>query len=505
MKYEAIIGLEIHIQLATKSKMFCGSDNADTLEPNINVCPICLGHPGTLPVVNQEAVKMGLKMALAINCRINKNSKFDRKHYFYPDLPKGYQISQYDLPIGENGVLTISEDNINTIGIRITRIHLEEDSAKNIHTSNGTLIDFNRAGTPLIEIVTEPDIKTPKQARIFLQELQILTRYLKISSADMEKGHLRCDANISLRPIGDDALYPKIEIKNLNSFRSVEKALEYEIQRQTKLWEDNNAPSQQESRGWDEKKYQTVLQRVKENTADYRYFPEPDIPPLNISADTILQSKESLPELPIQTRERFKEEYYLNLADAKILTTEPLVADFFEQTISELKSWLNSLDSTEGSDEEIWNQNGAKLSRLTKNWLTSEIFGLLAKTNDSFSKLKITPENFAEFITLIYQNKINSQIAKQLLLEMFKKGVDPSQYIQENKLEQNNDQDAINRFCIEAINNNPNSVHDYKNGKDKALMFLVGQVMKQMKGKANPQFITDILREKLKFDSKKDV
>lgn len=498
MKYEAVIGLEIHIQLATKSKMFCGSDNKDTLEPNVNVCPICTGHPGTLPVLNKEAVKMGMKMALALNCRINQENKFDRKHYFYPDLPKGYQISQNDQPLAQNGSLMIYPDGLNGTTININRLHLEEDSAKNVHTAEGTLVDFNRAGTPLIEIVTEPTIKTPQDAKLFLQELQMIARYLKISSADLEKGHMRCDANISLRQVGDEALYTKIEIKNLNSFKAVEHALEYEINRQTELWDNDQAPEVLETRGWDDKNQKTVLQRTKEAQADYRYFPEPDIPPLNISEDEIMKIKNQIPELPNDRRERFKEEYYLSYADAKLITADPVLSDYFENTISELRAWLDSLDSTEGSDAEIWVQNGQKLCRLVKNWLTSDIFGLLAKNNIELKKIKITPENFAEFITLIYQNKINSTAAKKIIEVMFNKGADPSQVMEEGKFEQVQDEDAISQACDEAIKTNQSSVKDFQAGKDKVLMFLVGQVMKKMKGKANPQMITDILRAKLK-------
>jgi aspartyl-tRNA(Asn)/glutamyl-tRNA(Gln) amidotransferase subunit B len=498
MKYEVVIGLEIHIQLATKSKMFCGSNNKDALEPNINVCPVCLGHPGVLPVVNSEAIKMGMQMALALNCQVNKETKFDRKQYFYPDLPKGYQISQYDVPLAVNGSFMVYPDGLNGTTIRIHRLHLEEDAAKNIHTADGTLVDFNRAGTPLIEIVTEPDFRNPAEAKIFLQDLQILARYLNISMADMEKGHLRCDANISLRPQGDQALYPKIEIKNLNSFRSVERALQYEMERQVKLWENQVAPDQQETRGWDEKSQKTILQRNKEETSDYRYFPEPDIPPLKFTNEEIQEIKNQLPELPHDRRERFKEDYLLSYFDAKLLTSTVLVADFFEKTISELKSWLDSLDTVEGSDEEIWRQNGEKLCRLTKNWLTSEIFGMLAKNDQEFKDLKITPENFAEFITLIYQNKINSAAAKKILAIMFDKGSDPSQVMEENKLEQVQDNNAINKACEEVMKLNQQSIDDYKKGKDRALMFLVGQVMKKMKGNANPQMITDIIRNKLK-------
>lgn len=497
-EYEAVIGMEIHLQLNTQSKMFCGSDNHDTLDPNINVCPICTGHPGTLPVVNKEAVLMGLRMALALRCEINKETKFDRKHYFYPDLPKGYQISQYDKPLGKNGSLVVYPDAMTGKTIRINRIHLEEDSAKNVHTKNGTLVDFNRASTPLLEIVTEPDLRTPLEAKNFLQELQILARYLGTSQADMEKGHMRCDANISLRPENDEAFYPKTEIKNLNSFRAVEKALNFEIKRQEKLWENDQAPENLETRGWNDKKEETVSQRVKEESADYRYFPEPDIPPLIFTDKEINSIKQQLPELPYDRRERFMNEYFLSYYDAKMLTSDILISDYFEKTISELQAWLFALDTVSGSDEEIWRQNGEKLTKLVKNWLTTEIFGLMAKNNYNFKALKISPENFAEFITLIYQNKINSSAAKKIIEIMFNKGSDPSQVMEEYNFEQIFDEKQLTKVCEEVLKLNKSSVDDYKKGKTRALMFLVGQVMKKMKGLANPQMITDILRKKLK-------
>lgn len=497
-KYETIIGLELHIQLDTESKMFCGSSNKDTLEPNVHICPVCTGHPGTLPVVNREAIDMGVKMALAINCKINKETKFDRKHYFYPDLPKGYQISQFDQPLAYEGSIMVYEDGMNGRTIRINRLHLEEDAAKNIHTKDGTLVDFNRAGTPLAEIVTEPDLRTPEEAKLFLQELQMMARYLKISEADMEKGHLRCDANISLRPQGDEAIYPKTEIKNLNSFKAVERALKYEVKRQTELWDKHEAPELLETRGWDEKAQETVSQRTKEESSDYRYFPEPDIPPLNILDEKIEELRARIPELPHDRRERFKRDYYLSYYDAKLITSDPRVGEFFENAVSELQAWLYSLDETEGSDEEIWNKNGEKLTRLMKNWLTTEVFGLLAKEGKSFKDLKINPENFAEFITIVYQNKVNSSAAQKIMKVMFDRGADPSQVMEEENLEQVQDEDELNSACDQAIADNVKSVEDFKNGKDKALMFLVGQVMKQMKGKANPQMVTDIFRDKLK-------
>ncbi len=496
-QYETIIGLEIHVQLNTKSKMFSGDANNDPLEPNVQVSPISLGHPGTLPMINKEAVQSAIKAGLALNCDIAKFTKFDRKHYFYPDLPKGYQISQYDLPICSDGELTVYKDDVEPVTIGIERIHMEEDAAKNVHTHNATLVDFNRAGAPLIEIVTHPDIREPSVARAFLQELQTLVRYLGISDADMEKGHMRADANISLRPVGDEALYPKTEIKNLNSFKAIEKALQYEVVRQTDLWDKNEAPEFTVTRGWDESKLETYSQRSKETLADYRFFPEPDLPPLTFTEEEIERVANQLPELPQDRRERFRQEYFLSYYDAKVITTNPEVGEYYEQMISELRSWLLSLDTTEGSDEEIWDMFGQKLCRLASNWLTSEVFGLLAKNKQAFSELKITPENLAELMTMVYQTKVNSSAAQQILKYMFDHGSDPSQVMQDLDLEQVSDVDQIEQLCAEAITANPGIVEEFKAGKDRKLMFLVGQVMKAMKGKGNPQLVTDTLRKKI--------
>lgn len=495
--YEVVIGLEIHVQLNTKSKMFSGDSNADSLEPNVFVSPISLGHPGTLPVVNEQAIKSGILFGLALECDIAQVTKFDRKHYFYPDLPKGYQISQSDLPLCSDGSLTIYPDNITPVTVNIERIHMEEDAAKNVHTDTATLVDFNRAGSPLLEVVTRPDIRSPQIAKVFLQELQTIIRYIGISDADMEKGHLRVDANISLRPVGDDALYPKTEVKNLNSFKAVEKALLYEIDRQTKLWNNHAAPDSLETRGWDETTQATVSQRVKEVAADYRYFPEPDIPPLRFSEADIQNIEHHLPELPQARRQRFVDEYFLSYYDAKVLTTDPLVAEYYEEVISELRGWLNSLDSTEGSDEDIWNQAGQKLCRSTCNWITTEIFGLLAKTKQTFNALKITPENLAELISLVYEKRVNSSAAQTIMRQMFDHGSDPGQIMQEQDLEQVHDENALSQICDEVLAANANVVVDYKSGKEKSLMWLVGKVMQAMKGKANPQMVTDLLREKL--------
>lgn len=496
-KYEAVIGLEIHVQLATKSKLFSGDSNADTLEPNVHVNPISMGHPGTLPALNRAAVDMAILAGLALHCDIARVSRFDRKQYFYPDLPKGYQISQHLMPLCTDGYLSILADEAESLDVVIERIHLEEDAAKNVHTAAATLVDFNRAGSPLIEIVTAPVMHTPKQARLFLQELQMLIRYLGISDADMEKGHMRMDANVSLRPVGDDALYPRTEIKNLNSFKAVEKALTYEITEQTKLWKKHEAPDQLRTCGWDEAQQTTIEQRSKEAAADYRYFPEPDLPPVQIDDAVINQLVQRLPELPADRRDRLREKYFLSYYDAKVLTSDPAVADYYEDTISELRGWLNSLDTTEGSDEEVWAREGAKLCRQACNWITTELFGILAKQKLTWSDLKITPENLAEFISLVHQNRVNSSAAQTIIRHMFEHGSDPSQVMAELDLEQVHDESSLGKICDEVIAANPKIVADYKAGRERVLMYLIGQVMKAMQTKANPETATSLLRKKL--------
>lgn len=497
-KYEAVIGLEIHVQLNTKSKLFSGDSNADTLEPNVHINPISMGHPGTLPALNQAAVDMAILAGLALHCDIARFSQFDRKQYFYPDLPKGYQITQQTLPICTDGYLTIYVDDVAPADIALERIHIEEDAAKSVHTATTTLVDFNRAGSPLIEIVTAPVMRSPKQAKIFLQELQMLIRYLGISDADMEKGHMRMDANVSLRPEGEEALYPRTEVKNLNSFKALEKALTYEIAEQTQLWDKHQAPERLRTCGWDESAQKTVEQRTKEEAADYRYFPEPDLPPLELSDADIARVQARLPELPADRRERFRQEYFLSYYDAKVLTSDPVVADYYEDTVSELRSWLNSLDTSVGSDEEVWEREGSKLCRQVCNWITTELFGILAKQKMSFRDLKITPENLAEFISLIHQNRVNSSAAQTIIRHMFEHGSDPSQVIAELDLEQIHDTGSLGKICDEVIAANPKIAADYKAGRERVLMYLIGQVMKNMKGKANPEAVTSLLREKLR-------
>jgi len=508
MTLEPVIGLEIHVQLKTKSKMFCSCDNrAEDAPPNTAVCPICMGHPGTLPVANRQAIDFGVLASLAIGCRITKQSKFDRKNYFYPDLPKGYQISQFDKPVGVGGKMTLEnplakEGERKVFSIGITRLHLEEDAAKLQHASDGTssLVDFNRAGTPLAEIVTEPDFASPAEAKVFLHELRLIMRMLGVSDADMEKGHLRCDANVSLREIIDDPAIeketvlrfnPKTEVKNLNSFKSVERALEYEIMRQTALWNAGTPPAQTTTRGWDDDRQITVEQRVKEGMADYRYFPEPDLPPLEL-ASMEMEVRPRMPELPEAKRQRFREEYAFTPADAKQIVDNPALSDFTEKTMSELREWL----STSG-EKEPWDDLKPKFAKLVSGWMLSKLLGLLAEIGSDIRIMKITPEDFAEFLTLVHMGKINSTAAQEVLRVMLEAGQDPSQIVLERGLEQVSDVDDLELACDNVILANAKVVNDYKTGTKNAIMFLVGQVMKETKGKAKPDLVREILEAKL--------
>lgn len=482
-KYIPVIGMEIHIELKTKSKMFCDSKNGlgEEGKPNIHICPVCTGQPGTLPVPNRQAIEFVQLAGLALNCEINLDSKFDRKNYFYPDLPKGYQISQYDQPLCGRGKLKVGSGK----EIGITRIHLEEDTGKLIHDKDGkgTLVDFNRAGVPLMELVTEPDFETGAEARLFCQKLQQICRYLGISGADMEKGHMRCEANISLYKEGQDKLSgTKVEVKNINSFKFVEKAIDYEIARQTEALE-NGEKIIQETRGFDSNKNITVSQRTKESAHDYRYFPEPDIPPLKFTQQYISELKNKLPELPDQKSQRFKDEYGLLDSDIEILTAEKDMADYFEEVISEIKEKICSEE---------------KLVKLAVNYLITETRKHLAENEHDIRDIKITPENYAELIGLVADGKINSSAAQTILLEMYKTGGDPSHIIKEKNLLQMSDIKELEEIIQKVLDANSQSVGDYKKGKTNALQFLVGQVMKETRGKANPGVVGEILNNKLK-------
>ncbi len=494
MKYRPTIGMEVHAELKTKSKMFCGcANNSDEKNPNTNICPICTGQPGTLPVINKKAVEKTIKAGSALNCKILKKAHFDRKNYFYPDLPKGYQISQFDEPFCENGYLEISangeSDNSGQNSkkkIKIRRIHLEEDAGKLIHQKeNGcSLADYNRAGVPLMELVTEPDISSSKEAKKFCQELQLIFRYLDISYADMEKGQMRCEVNISISPENENKLGTRTEIKNLNSFRAVERGIEYEIKRQTKVLEAGDKVIQ-ETRGWDDARGITVSQRSKEEAHDYRYLPEPDLPAVESK-----NFKFKISELPQQKRERFNKQFKISPSNIETLISNKHLSEYFEQTVSELRAWIQAKENISENDSE-------KLIKLAVNYIVTELQKLFYQTKSNVQNCKITPENFAEFITLIFEGKISSSAAQTVLAEMFKSGADPSHIIKKENLSQVSDEKLLNETAEKIIKENPQAVEDFGKGKEKSLQFLVGKMMAATKGKANPQIAGEILKGKM--------
>lgn len=509
MNYDIIIGLEIHAELKTKSKMFCScNNNAEGKKPNTTVCPICLGHPGTLPHPNKQAIEWTILTGLALHGHVHQLSKFDRKNYYYPDLPKGYQISQYDLPLIYGGYLEVNGQKI-----AITRIHLEEDTGKLTHPAGKkhSLVDYNRAGTPLMEMVTEPIIRDSQTAKKFCQTFQQILRYLNISDADMEKGQMRCEANVSvqekgkwqyknreIKPIGNYKLSPKVELKNLNSFKAVGKAIDYEIKRQQKALAENEKLVQ-ETRGWNEKRGQTVRQRVKETSADYRYFPEPDIPPIKISPEWLEKIKTQLIELPPKKKKRFMEQYNLNDYDAEILVSDKNLADYTEQVISELRAWIDSC----GDD---WERQKKKLAKAATNWLINELFKHLKADNKNIEDVKITAENMAELIALVYQEKINSSAGQKILEVMYKKACtepgqsdnDPTNIMQDMGLEQVDNKAELEKIIKEVINKNPKQVKQYRTGKKNVLQYFMGQAMAVTNGKANPKLVAEILKKLLK-------
>jgi aspartyl-tRNA(Asn)/glutamyl-tRNA(Gln) amidotransferase subunit B len=477
MKYKPTIGMEVHVELATDSKMFCTCKNELGLDrvPNTNICPICTGQPGALPSANEKAIEFVVRAGLALGCEIAKISKFDRKNYFYPDLPKGYQISQYDQPLCLGGHLDVGGKKIG-----ITRIHLEEDTGKLVHQKGNdfSLVDFNRSGVPLMELVTEPDITSSDEAKKFCGELQLILRYIEISDADMEKGQMRCEANISISM--DDRLGTKVEVKNLNSFKVVEKAIEYEIKRQAEVLDEGKEVIQ-ETRGWDEGKMITFSQREKESAHDYRYFPEPDLPPLEIGEGFVEKLRDELPELPAQKEKRFVEEYKISQYDAEVLVRDKKLAEFFEESVSEGMA-------SEGG--------GAKISKLTANYILTEIRKYLDEKNN-IGDLKLTPENFGELMRIIADGKINSSAAQVVLEEMVKTGADPEHIIAEKNLAQLDDESEIENIVKKIVEENPEPVAAYKAGKQNALQFLVGQTMKMTKGKVNPQRAEELLKKYL--------
>ncbi len=507
--------MEVHVELKTASKMFCSCKNdLDETEPNKNICEICTAQPGTLPVPNKKAIEWTVKIGKALGCTIRDLSKFDRKHYFYPDLPKGYQISQYDEPIAEHGELTLTfilEENIRELAkIGITRAHLEEDTAKLLHdTDGGTLVDFNRAGTPLVEIVTDPDFMSAAEAKMYCQELRTLMRALNVSDADMEKGQMRCEANISVqeagkfeivdgvvKPIGKYKLNAKVELKNLNSFKAVERGIKHEIKRQIELIKKDESWIQQ-TRGWNENAGETYLQRKKENAEEYRYFPEPDIPPFH---PIKISGSISLPELPQAKRLRFHEEYGLSYADAHMLTADNDWANFTESTMSELFEWLHALPEVKGESDDIIEQKRNKIARLAGGWLTSKLAGILKEKNMQIGDIAFTPENFGELIALIYTGRVNATNAQKILLIMagLDMDKDPTHILEEKGWGKVSDEEKIGDVVVEVIRSYPKQIEQFKSGKTAIIKFLIGMCMKATEGSADPEVVEKVLRKKLK-------
>ena len=505
MKYEAVIGLEIHAELNTKTKMFCSSLNdPDEKHPNINICPICMGHPGTLPTINEDAVKKVISTGLALGGDIAEFSQFDRKNYFYPDLPKGYQISQYEYPLVKGGMIGVAGRTI-----RITRIHLEEDTGRLIHdkSSQATLVDFNRAGIPLMELVTEPDIRTGEEVRLFGEALQRILRYVGASDADMEKGQMRVEVNISLRRstqiptrINADTisenprldqresapLGTKVEVKNINSFKFAADAVEFEIKRQSEIL-DRGEKVVQETRGWNEHKGESFSQRAKESAHDYRYFPEPDLPPLNISRDFVASLRAALPELPQAKQERFIREYGLEHGIAEILVREKHLADYFEAAISEAKQ----------HDTETPEKPRRNLAKTIAALITGELLRLMREVVAEIRDIHITPENMGELADMIAEDKVSNLAAKHILAEMFASGEDPSDIAERLGLWQMSGATDIEDIARHIIKENPAALEDYKKGKTASLQFLMGQVMKESRGTANPKIVQEVLKKLL--------
>ena len=536
IKYKPVIGLEIHAELKTKTKMFCDSLNdPDEKHPNINICPICISHPGTLPVANEDAVRKVIMTGLALNCKIEKDTFFERKNYFYPDLPKGYQISQYQRPLCYGGYLDIPTANrprttassdggqlsVSSKRIRITRIHLEEDAGRLYHLpdKNYSLVDFNRAGVPLMELVTEPDLESGQEVKDFAEELRLIFRYLGVSDADMEKGQMRVEVNISLRQTDDGLrqkdnysgrgqltvdskplLGTKVEVKNINSIKFAADAVDYEIKRQTELLEAGEKVKQ-ETRGWDENKKQTFSQRTKEEAQDYRYFPEPDLPPLLISdkrQETSDQGifldeiKALIPELPQQRRERFAKQYGLPEKDIKLFTTDKLLGDYFEHVASELLSF-DKLGHLKRPAEEHQN----KLFKLASNYLITEFKRMAEEVYAESEDTKVSPEMLADLVVRIFHGEVSSSGAQTVLKEMFATGVPPGKIIEDKDLAQLSNVGDLEMAADKVIADNPKAVEDYRKGKGASLKFLIGMVMKESKGRANPQMAEEILKERL--------
>lgn len=472
MKYETVIGLEVHVELKTESKIFSSSPNAFGSEPNANISPKDLGYPGTLPVLNEEVVNFGMKAAMALNCEIATETIFDRKHYFYPDNPAAYQISQDKQPIGEHGWVEIEVDGKKK-KIGIERIHLEEDAGKLTHAPDGSLVDYNRQGTPLIEIVSDPDIRTPEEAYAYLEKIKSIIQYTGVSDVRMEEGSLRCDANISLRPVGQEEFGTKTELKNLNSFAFVRSGLEYEEVRQEKVLSTGGI-IEQETRRYDDKTKKTILMRIKGDADDYRFFPDPDIVPLHIDEDWKERIRQEIPELPDARKQRYIDEMDLSTYDAGVLTATKEMADFFENTINL------------GAD-----------GKLTANWLMGDLSAYMNKHLKELHDLAITPAGLAKMIKLIEDGTISSKIAKEVFAELVENGGDPEKFVKEKGLVQISDEGQLQEIIGKVLDENEQSVLDFKEGKGRALGFLVGQTMKATQGQANPQMVNKILKEEI--------
>lgn len=478
--FQIVIGLEVHVQLKTESKIFCHCSTKFGAAPNEHTCSVCLGLPGVLPVLNKKVVEYAVKAGLALDCQIASFSKFDRKNYFYPDMPKAYQITQYDLPICTQGYLELEDDAGEPFKVRINRIHMEEDAGKLVHggvgitESNAALIDLNRAGVPLIEIVTEPDIHSPGQARIYLSTLKSILEYLEISDCNMEEGSLRVDANVSIMPMGSKKLGTRTELKNMNSFKALERALEYEIERQAEIV-NNGGQVIQETRTWDEKIGRTISMRGKEEAMDYRYFPEPDLVPIKLSSDWIAEIEKTIGELPREREMRFIDEYQLPKYDAQLLTIDRRLADFYETVVREYHD-----------------------PKKVANWIMGDFLRYVKEKDLDYADLKMTGKQLAEMLQLIDKGTISGKIAKKIFLEMLDTGRDPQVIIEEKGLLQINDQNQLGEIVQRVLDDNPSVLKDYHAGKDQASKYLMGQVMKATKGKANPQLVRQILLSKLK-------
>ena len=473
-KFEMVAGLEIHVRLKTKTKLFCHcSNHTFSQEANSLICPVCAGFPGTLPMLNQEAVSMAIKSSLALNCKIEKFSKFDRKSYFYPDLPAGFQISQLDFPIAKNGHIDFFINSKEKKSIRINRLHLENDAGKLMHEGKNSLVNLNRAGSPLVEVVTEPDFKSAEEVFFFLKEFQKIFRYIETSDAYMEKGMMRCDVNISVKPKDSPLLGTKVEIKNMNSFSNAKKAVEIEFTRQCKLLNQGEKIIQ-ETRGFDAQKQITISQRNKEESADYRYFPEPDLPPLIIEEQEISTIKNNLTMLPLEKMMILMEKFNLPFTQAEILSADKKLITFFEQAVEISQS-----------------------PQKTANWILSDLMALLNEKEIEIDQTKMTPKILGNLVSLIESGKISGKIGKEIFIELFETGQDPEKLIIEKNLIVLSDEGEIEKIIDEIINQNEKIVQDFKNGKEKALGALVGSVMKATKGKASPQIVNKILREKL--------